>query len=271
MKRTCLITFVFTALAVAVGFQWKEPLAELRKHGSLSTGSIWLDGYVHGIVFTAQSESAEQFVEAMEVLRRCPSVNFVLVPKIKNLRTALLEVAGIEHVSAIELRHTDADEEDLSALAGMRNLRYLDLSHNPTVTDATVAVLSGLESLRYLDLTNTKVTGTGLKHRADMVSLYQLTLTDCPVTDESLAVIPRFSKLEELLIGGTNVTDKGLMNLVGWHSLRRVTRTALTTKAGSRAFNDAFLVARRKAREAGEPVGERDIPPVLIDNTFWRE
>ena len=269
MKRTCLTIVVFTALAVAVGFQWKEPLAELRKHGSLSTGSIWLDGYVHGIVFTAQSESAEQFVEAMKVLRRCPSVNFVLVPKMKNLRTALLEVAGIEHVSAIELRHTNADEEDLSVLAGMRSLRYLDLSHNPTVTDATVAVLAGLESLRYLDLTNTKVTGTGLKHRADMMSLYQLTLTDCPVTDESLAVIPRFPKLEELLIGGTAVTDKGLMNLVGWHSLRRVDRTRFTTKAGSIIFNDTFLAARRKARDAGVLMDPRDIPPVFLDN--WRE
>jgi hypothetical protein len=102
-----------------------------------------------------------------------------------------------------------------------------------------------------------------------MVNLYQLTLNDCPVTDESLAAIPHFPKLEELLIGRTQVSDKGLMGLVGWHSLRRVTRTALTTKTGSQAFNEAFLSARRKAREAGEQMDPRDIPPVFLDG--WRE
>jgi hypothetical protein len=145
----------------------------------------------------------------------------------------------------------------------------LDLSRNPKVTDAGIAALAGLENLRYLNLTNTRVTGTGLKDRADMASLYQLNLTDCPVTDESLAPIPRFPKLEELLIGGTEVTDKGLMNLIGWHSLRRADRASRTTKAGSQAFNEAFLAARRKAREAGEPMDPRDIPPVFLDN--WRE
>jgi hypothetical protein len=205
----------------------------------------------------------------MKVLRRCPSVNRIYIQKMKNLREALVEVTAIDHIAAVELQRTEVDEGDLTALAGMKNLQLLDLSHNPTVSDASVAVLSGLKNLRYLDLTNTKVTGTGLKDRADMVNLYQLTLNDCPMTDDTLAAIPRFPKLEELLLGRTRVTDKGLMTLVGWHSLRRVTRTALTTKAGSRAFNDAFLAARRKAREAGVPMDPRDIPPVFLDS--WRE
>jgi hypothetical protein len=170
---------------------------------------------------------------------------------------------------SLRIRGVDANDDDVSALAGMKNLEFLDLSRNPKVTDAGIAALAGLENLRYLNLTNTRVTGTGLKDRADMASLYQLNLTDCPVTDESLAPIPRFPKLEELLIGGTEVTDKGLMNLIGWHSLRRADRASRTTKAGSQAFNEAFLAARRKAREAGEPMDPRDIPPVFLDN--WRE
>jgi hypothetical protein len=167
------------------------------------------------------------------------------------------------------MRGIEATDDDVLALAGMRNLEYLDLSDNAKVTDAGIAALAGLENLRYLNLTSTGVTGTGFKDRADMASLYQLNLNDCPVTDESLAAIPRFLKLEELLLGRTNVTDKGLMNLVGWNSLRRVTRTLRTTKAGSQAFNEAFLAARRKAREAGEQMDPRDIPPVFLDN--WRE
>jgi len=271
MRRRWLIFGVVVAIAAAVGFQQSEPLDKLRKYGSVSSDGVWVDGQLHGLRFTTACDSLEQFREALRVLRRCPSVNRIYVQKMMNLRDALVEVATVEHIAALELRRTDVDEDDLAVLAGMKNLQFLDLSRNPTVTDAGVAALKGLKNLRYLDLTNTKVTGTGLKDRADMASLEHLTLNDCPVTDESLAAIPRFLKLEELLLGRTQVTDKGLMCLVGWHSLRRVTRSALTTKAGSKAFNEAFLAARRKAREAGEQMDPRDIPPVLIDETFWRE
>jgi hypothetical protein len=269
MKRRCVVLGTCVAIALAVGFQQAEPLGELRKYGSVSTSGVWVDGQLHGLRFVAACESLEQFREAMKVLRRCPSVNRIYVQKMMNLRDALVEVAAIDHIAALELRRTDVNEADLVVLAGMKSLQFLDLSRNPSVTDAGIAGLAGLENLRYLNLTDTRVTGTGLKDRADMVSLYQLTLNDCPVTDESLAAIPHFPKLEELLLGRTNVTDKGLMSLIGWYSLRRVTRTAQTTKAGSQAFNEAFLAARRKAREAGEPMDPRDIPPVFLDN--WRE
>lgn len=269
MRNRWILVIAVVVSTTALGFQPAEPLAELRKFGSVSPAAVWVDGQLHGLCFVAECGSATHFSEAMKVLRRCPSVNRIYIQKMKNLREALLEVTSIDHIAAVELQRTEVDERDLTALTGMKNLQFLDLSHNPTVNDASVAVLSGLKGLRYLDLTNTKVTGTGLKDRADMVSLYQLTLNDCPVTDDSLAAIPRFPKLEELLLGRTRVTDKGLMTLVGWHSLRRVTRTALTTKGGSQAFNDSFLAARRKAREAGVAMDPRDIPPVFLDS--WRE
>jgi hypothetical protein len=89
---------------------------------------------------------------------------------------------------------------------------------------------------------------------------------DWPSCFELTAALWGAGLRHRLLIGGTEVTDKGLMSLVGWHSLRRVTRTAMTTKAGSKAFNESFLAARRKAWEAGEPMDPRDIPPVLLDH-----
>jgi hypothetical protein len=255
-------------IVAAVGFQQAEPLHELRKYGSLH------QGVGHGVraneySFVPAGVAGQPFVDSLAVLARCPSVRELVVPKMANLEDTLSRVAKVTHVLSLRMRGIMATDDDVCALAGMKNLEYLDLSDNPGVTDAGIAALAGLENLRYLNLTNTSVTGTGFKDRADMVSLYQLNLTDCPVTDESLVAIPHFPKLEELLIGGTEVTDKGLMSLVGWHSLRRADRTLRTTKAGSKAFNDAFLAARRNAREAGEPMDPRDIPPVFLDN--WRE
>jgi hypothetical protein len=267
MKRRWVIVGGCILLAVAVGFQQAEPLEDLRRYGSLvdGVGGLKADEYI----FMPDEKNVSRFMDSLAVVTRCQSVRALFVPKIDNLKEALTRIAKIDHLTWLRMRCTDPDEDDLAALAGMKTLQFLDVSDNPTVTDAGVAALAGLENLRYLNLTDTRVTGTGLKDRADMVSLYQLTLNDCPVTDESLAAIPRFPKLEELLLGRTNVTDKGLMSLVGWNSLRRVTRTLRTTKAGSQAFNEAFLAARRKARDAGEKMDPRDIPPVFLDN--WRE
>ena len=268
MKRRWVVMCACAVIAVAVGFQQVEPLHELRKYGSLH------QGVGHGVraneySFVPAGMAGQPFVDSLAVLARCPSVRELVVPKMADVGETLARVTKIEHVLSLDMRRIDAGDHDVFALAGMKNLEFLDLSRNPKVTDAGIAALAGLENLRYLNLEKTGVTGTGFKDRADMVSLYQLTLNDCPVTDESLAAIPRFPKLEELLLGRTNVTDKGLMSLVGWNSLRRVTRTLRTTKAGSQAFNEAFLAARRKARDAGEKMDPRDIPPVFLDN--WRE
>ncbi len=267
MKQRWVIAIACAVLVSAVGFQKVEPLEELRRYGTLhpGVGHVGPDGYS----FVPAGMEAKPFEESLPVLSRCKSVRELVVPKMANLGEVLARVATLEHVVSLCMRRTDVRDVDLAALAGIKNLEFLDISRNPAITDTGVAALSGLENLRYLDLTNTGVAGTGLKDRADMKSLYKLMLDDCPVTDESLAAIPRFPKLEELHLGGTKVTDKGLMTLVGWHSLRRVDRTALTTKAGSKAFNEAFLAARRKARAAGEPMDPRDIPPVFLDG--WTE
>jgi hypothetical protein len=264
MKRRWFIVGAAILLAAAVGFQQAEPLHELRKYGSLH------QGVGHGVgaeeySFVPAGMAGQAFVDSLPVLARCPSVRELVVPRMAALRETLSRVAKIEHVLSVDMRRIDANDHDVSALAGMKNLEYLDLSRNPGVTDAGIAALAGLENLRYLNLTSTNVTGTGFKDRADMASLYQLNLTDCPVTDESLAAIPHFPKLEELLIGGTEVTDKGLMSLVGWHSLRRVLWSDRMTVEGQHAFNAAFLAARRKAREEGVPMDPRDIPPIFFN------
>jgi len=263
MKRRWVVVAAGILIAAAVGFQQVEPLEELRRYGSLAqgVGGLKADEYI----FMPDEKNVSRFMDSLAVVARCQSVRALFVPKIDNLKEALTRIAKIDHLTWLRMRCTDPDEDDLAALAAMKTLQFLDVSDNPTVTDAGIAALAGLENLRYLNLTNTSVTGTGFKDRADMVRLYQLDLTDCPVTDESLAAIPHFPKLEELLLAGTEVTDTGLMGLVGWHSLRRVLWSDRMTIDGQHAFNKAFLAARGKAREEGVPMDPRDIPPIFFD------
>jgi hypothetical protein len=265
MRRRWLFVGAGILLAVAVGFQQAEPLHDLHEFGKVGSGGWWVDGKLHGRRFVAKDSSPVHFVNALPLLQKCQSVNRVAVPKSPELGRVLARLADIDHIVAIELRDKDVTDEDLAGLTGMKQLGFLDMSSNPNITDAGIAALSGLENLRYLNLTNTSVTGTGFKDRADMVSLEQLRLKDCPVTDESLAVIPRFPKLTLLHLGGTQVSDTGLMGLVGWHSLQQVFWSERMTIDGQHAFNAAFLTARRKAREAGVPMDPRDIPPIFFN------
>jgi hypothetical protein len=263
MKRRWMMVGAGILIAAAVGFQQVEPLEELRRYGSLEqgVGGLKADEYI----FMPDERNVSRFMDSLAVVARCQSVRALFVPKIANLKEALTRIAKIDHLTWLRMRCTDPDEDDLAALAGMKTLQFLDVSDNPTVTDAGIAALAGLENLRYLNLTNTSVTGTGFKDRADMVSLEQLRLKECPVTDESLAAIPRFPKLTLLHLGGTQVTDTGLMTLVGWHSLQQVFWSDRMTIEGQREFNAAFLAARRKAREEGVPMDPRDIPPIFFN------
>jgi hypothetical protein len=254
------------AIVMAVGFHQAEPLEELRRYGDVRE---WVrDPQLRGRGFVAKGLSAAHFLKALEILPRCPSVNRLHVPQMPARPEILVRVTRIDHIIALEMQRTAVTDQDLAALAGMKNLRFLDVSHNPNVNDAGVAALAGLDNLLRLDLTATNVTGQGFKDRADMVSLDHLTLTDCPVTDESLAAIPRYPKLTQLFLENTAVTDAGLMGLIGWHSLRRVvpSKRDPQTNASAEAFNEAFIAARRKAREGGAAIGEGDTAPIFMGN-----
>lgn len=266
MRRLQFLSCAGVVLVIAVGFQQLEPLEELSRYGDVRE---WVrDPQLKGRGFVAKGLSAAHFLKALELLPRCPSVNRLHVPNMPERPEILVRVARIDHIIGLEMQSTDVTDKDLAALAEMKNLRFLDVSHNPNVNDAGVAALAGLDNLLRLDLTATNVTGQGFKGRADMVSLEHLTLTDCPVNNESLAAIPRYPKLTQLFLDNTAVTDAGLMGLVGWHSLRRVvpSKRDPETKASAEAFNEAFIAARRKAREEGAAIGEGDIAPIFMGN-----
>jgi hypothetical protein len=263
------IGIVVFGIALATPFREWVAITLLRAHGYVPTDGWHVDGYLNGRRFNSAEQSPASFRRALSIFPWCPSVNRVVVPPMPDLRETLARLATMDHIVAIDLADKAVTDDDLAGLAGMKNLAFLDVSRNPAITDAGVENLADLKNLRYLNLTQTSVTGAGLKDRFDMVNLEYLSLNDCPVTDESLAAIPTYAKLEQLFLGRTQVTDQGLLCLVGSPSLRRVTRSAAMTQAGARSFNDAFLAARREAREAGEPVSDRDRPPVFMEN--WRD
>ncbi len=271
MTRWKTIAASVLAIGLVLTFLFREWLAIslLRSQGYVSIYGWHVDSTLHGRSFNPKEPYADHFRRALAILPWSRLVNRVDVPAMPDLQATLTRLAAMDHIVAIDLPNAGVKDDDLAGLAGMTNLAFLDLSRNPEITDAGIVALAGLKNLRYLNVAKTKVTGVGFQLRPEMLSLQSLDLNDCPVTDESLADIPRYPKLFQIFLGGTQVTDRGLMCLVGSPWLQRVTPSRAMTREGADAFNEAFLAARRKAREAGKPVSDRDIPPVFMDN--WRD
>ncbi len=111
-----------------------------------------------------------------------------------------------------------ATDNGLRHLAGLKNLKFLDLSYSK-LTNAGLRHLAGLKGLTELVLDHTKVTDEGLKHLAGLEKLTDLSLGHTAVTDEGLKHLAGLEKLTDLSLGHTAVTDEGLKHLAGLKKL----------------------------------------------------
>lgn len=110
-------------------------------------------------------------------------------------------------------------DQEMEHLAGLVNLRYLDLSFTD-VGDAGLAHLVGLTKLEWLLLFSTRVTSAGLAHLAGLSNLRELQLGECQVTDDGLAQLKTLEKLERLYLAQTGITDTGMPSLAGLRKLK---------------------------------------------------
>ena len=132
-------------------------------------------------------------------------------------------IGALQHLESLELTRTTVTNDDLKHLAGLKNLRVLELDWNKGIGDAGVAHLGKLTRLETLDLRLTKVTGKGLGALVRLKNLRRLDVSDTPVDDVGLKHISQLARLEVLNIGGTKITDKGLHHLKGLKDLRGLT------------------------------------------------
>jgi len=118
-------------------------------------------------------------------------------------------------------------------------LVYVDLSANPKVTDAGLAVFKGCKNVLTINLYRTPVTNTGLAHLEDCKNLTALNLTRTAVTDAGLAVFKGCEKLELLQLDCRQVGDQGVANFANCKSLTRLGLNGTqVTDAGLALFRD---------------------------------
>ena len=112
------------------------------------------------------------------------------------------------------LRLRPATDDDLSHLAGLTGLQYLNLT-GTRITDAALEYLKGLSGLRELLLLNTNITDEGLTYLKDLTRLQVLYLFNDRITDAGLEQLTGLSELQELSLSGTKITGSGMAHLEG--------------------------------------------------------
>lgn len=111
--------------------------------------------------------------------------------------------------------------QDLARLAGLRELKMLDLRENP-IDDAALEALAGLEQLEWLILDRTSITSAGLGRLAGLKKLRWLSLSHCKIDDRGLEQLRSIASLEDLLLDNTQITDAGVERLAGLKRLKRL-------------------------------------------------
>ncbi len=129
---------------------------------------------------------------------------------INSALTRLISLGPLEKIVAGE-RHitlTGWDRHDYSVIANRTDTIVLQMA-NADVTDETLRYLAGLKELRELDLNNTQVTDAGLKELSELPKLRDLRLARTRITDDGFRqYLLGKESLLNLDLTGTSVASK---------------------------------------------------------------
>ncbi|EPS60572.1 hypothetical protein M569_14231, partial [Genlisea aurea] len=105
------------------------------------------------------------------------------------------------------------------SLAGMENLKEVDLSRCSKITDAGIKHLLSIPTIEKLCISGTSVTAAGVSALSSLTNLQFLDLGGLPVTDMTLSSFQALTKLQHMDLWGTQVSNVGVAHLVKLPSL----------------------------------------------------
>jgi Leucine-rich repeat (LRR) protein len=118
----------------------------------------------------------------------------------------------------------------LGPVAELTNLEELSLASTP-IDDAALQALAGLPNLRKLDLNQTGATGRGLVHLAKLPKLAELSLAGSKVSDLFAEEVGTLTKLERLPLASCTFSDAGLKHLADLSNLKHLDLTGTQVTA----------------------------------------
>jgi internalin A len=146
-------------------------------------------------------------------------------------------------------------------IAGLRHLTNLEL-YDTQITDAGLVQLKGSSDLQSLSLSSTKVTDAGLVHLEGLSNLRMLSLDSTAITNVGLGTLKKFTHLEYLGVTDTYVKAAGIKQL------RKDLPNLQVNPDGEKELPVPDPTVRRKYSAAEwEAEVLKSTAPVLVD--FW--
>jgi internalin A len=119
-------------------------------------------------------------------------------------------LAGIRNLKRLDLSLTYVSDRGAERLKGLDRLEELNLFAAEFITDAAMAFLRGNRQLQKLNLRGTDVTDTSLAYIAELSSLKSLDISFTQISDVGLEHLASLAELEQLNLGGNKISGVGL-------------------------------------------------------------
>lgn len=143
-----------------------------------------------------------------------------------------------------------ATDDVLRDVASITDVRALDLSGSPGITDDGVMQLAGLARLEYLDLSGTAVTDRALETLRQLPALRTLLLRGTRVSDAGMPALAPCSALTRVELQWTATGDAAIRALAGHEQLRHFASGQRITDDGLPALHDIPAFKRWMGGEA---------------------
>lgn len=122
-----------------------------------------------------------------------------------------MDISGLPNIDNLML--TAIRDQDLACLKNCKNLRWLQIAHLKSNSDAGLAHLSGLRAMERLAIGGPGVTDQGLENLSGMEKLNSLNISG-QITDAGLRRLEEFKSLEYLTVQSTeNLSAKAVDRL----------------------------------------------------------
>ncbi len=122
-------------------------------------------------------------------------------------------LAGMPDLRRIDLSHTRITDIGFEHLRKLENVQVVNLYFAEQIGDGALAAMKDWKQLRELTLRGTKVTDAGLAHLANHGALETLDIGYALITDGGFDALTTLPNLKSLAVGGNKVTDVGLNSL----------------------------------------------------------
>ena len=145
-----------------------------------------------------------------------------------------LELIGqLTDATTLSLNGLGVTDDVLQEIGNLRQLKALDLSCNPEVSDTGIARVGGLSTLAFLSLDELAI-GDAAISALNLPKLSCLRCDQTRITNQAASSIAKLSNLTALSVNDTNISDAGVRELVQLEKLERLSLsgTSISDSAG---------------------------------------